>query len=269
MARQAREPTGSAPVRDFAVDAMMELIRDDLAALGVRHDVFISERALVAKPARSTRRSTTLDERGLIYTGVLEPPKGKTPDDWEPRPQTLFRATQFGDDVDRPLQEIRRLAGPISPPTSPITYDKFRRGFTSLIDVWGADHGGYVKRMQAAVKALTDGKVRARREAVPARARCCDNGEPVRMSKRAGTFVTLRDVIDEVGKDVVRFIMLTRKNDAQLDFDLAKVIEQSKRQPGLLRAVRPCARAARCCASGRGMFPDVDLTTTALAAAPI
>ena len=170
-----------------------------------------------------------LDQRGLIYTGVLEPPKGKLPDDWEPRPQLLFRATEFGDEVDRPL---KKSDGSWTYFAADIAYhrDKFGRGFANLIDVWGADHGGYVKRMQAAVRAVTDG-------AASLDVKLCqlvnlfDKGGPVRMSKRAGTFVTLREVIDQVGKDVFRFIMLTRRNDQALDFDFAKVTEQSKDNP--------------------------------------
>ncbi|MCW8836234.1 MAG: arginine--tRNA ligase [Rhodospirillales bacterium] len=215
-------------IRSFAISAMLDLIRDDLKALGVCHDVFSSERALVDAGAVDEAFSY-LQDKGLIYTGVLEPPKGKKPDDWEPRPQTLFRATEFGDDVDRPL---KKSDGTWTYFANDMAYhrDKYRRGFTSLINVWGADHGGYVKRMEAGVKALTDG-------AATIDVKLCqmvnllEAGEPVKMSKRAGTFITLRSVIDKVGKDVARFIMLTRKNDAQLDFDLAKVLEQSKDNP--------------------------------------
>ena len=216
------------PVRAFAIDAMMELIRDDLAAAGVRHDVFTSERALVAAGAVDEALAA-LAADGLIYTGVLEPPKGKTPDDWEERPQTLFRATKFGDDSDRPL---KKSDGGWTYFATDIAYhrDKFKRGTATMVDVWGADHGGYVKRMKAAVKALTGG-------AGELDVKLCqmvnlmDAGLPVKMSKRAGTFVTLRDVIDAVGKDVMRFIMLTRKNDAQMDFDFARVTEQSRDNP--------------------------------------
>ncbi|MEO5337315.1 MAG: arginine--tRNA ligase [Magnetospirillum sp. WYHS-4] len=216
------------PVRAFARDEMMALIREDLAALGVRHDVFTSELAL----ARAGKVKAALDDlaaRGLVYQGVLEPPKGKLPDDWEPREQTLFRATLFGDDVDRP---VMKSDGSWTYFATDMAYhrDKFERGFAGMIDVWGADHGGYVKRMQAAVKALTGGKGDLDVKLCQM-VNLLENGEPVKMSKRAGTFVTLRDVIDRVGKDVVRFIMLTRKNDAQLDFDLAKVLEQSKDNP--------------------------------------
>jgi arginyl-tRNA synthetase len=227
---QARpEAEWIASVREFAVEAMMVLIRDDLAALGVRHDVFTSERKLVddGKVEAAFRQ---LEAEGLIYTGVLEPPKGKpTPDDWEPRPQSLFRATKFGDDVDRPL---KKSDGSWTYFATDIAYhrDKVARGFAEMIDVWGADHGGYIKRMQAAVSALSGGKARLDVK-VCQLVKLLDNGEPVRMSKRAGQFVTLRDVVERVGKDVVRFILLTRRNDAPLDFDLAKVTEQSKDNP--------------------------------------
>ncbi|HEY1794618.1 MAG TPA: arginine--tRNA ligase, partial [Stellaceae bacterium] len=186
------------PVGDFAVAAMMDLIREDLAVLGLAFDEFVSERSLVAGGAVDDCVSA-LDRAGLLYTGVLEPPKGKLPDDWEPRPQTLFRATDFGDEVDRPL---RKSDGSWTYFAADIAYhrDKYRRGFANLIDVWGADHGGYVKRMQAAVKAMTDGKA-ALDVKLCQLVNLFDNGRPVRMSKRAGTFVTLREVVDEVGKD--------------------------------------------------------------------
>lgn len=211
-----------------AVEAMMALIRDDLAALGVRHDVFSSEKVLHENGAIDAALAA-LVEAGHIYEGVLEPPKGKLPDDWEPRPQTLFRATDFGDDVDRAL---KKSDGAYTYFAADIAYhfDKYRRGWPEQIDVLGADHGGYVKRMKAAVKAISGG-------AAELDVKLCQlvnlmaNGEPVKMSKRAGTFVTLREVVDEVGRDVVRFIMLTRKNDATLDFDLAKVTEQSRDNP--------------------------------------
>lgn len=217
-----------APVREFAVAEMMALIEDDLKALGVVFDVVSSERALVeAGGVEATLR--TLEQRGLIYTGVLEPPKGKLPDDWEPRPQTLFRSTGFGDDVDRPLQ---KSDGSWTYFASDIAYhlDKYRRGFPVLIDVWGADHGGYVKRMQAAVKAITEGGAELDVKLCQL-VNLMDAGQPVRMSKRAGTYVTLREVLDRVGRDVFRFIMLTRRNDAPLEFDFEKVTEQSRENP--------------------------------------
>ena len=216
------------PVRDFAIDHMMGMIREDLAALGVRQEVFSSERALV-KSGAVERVLKTLEDKGLIYVGTLEPPKGKAPEDWEPRPQTLFRATQFGDDVDRPL---KKSDGAWTYFASDIAYhfDKLSRGSAELIDVLGADHGGYTKRMTAAVKALSEGKAHLDCK-ICQMVNLTEGGQPVKMSKRAGTFVTLRDVVDRVGKDVVRFIMLTRKNDQAIDFDFQKVTEQSRDNP--------------------------------------
>ncbi|MDQ1079190.1 arginine--tRNA ligase [Pseudoroseomonas cervicalis] len=215
-------------VRNFAVHAMMDAIREDLAALGVAHDVFISEAQLV-RDGVADAAIAALSAKGLVYEGVLEPPKGKTPEDWEPRPQTLFASTKFGDDVDRPL---RKSDGSNTYFANDIGNhaDKIARGMQQLVQVWGADHGGYVKRMQAATKALSDG-------AVPLDVLLCQivkvmkGGEPVRMSKRAGTYITLRDLIDEVGRDAVRFTMLTRKSDAQMEFDLDRVVEQSRDNP--------------------------------------
>ena len=216
------------PLRRFAVDQMLALIRDDLKALGVTFRVFSSERALV-EAGKVPAVVKFLEERDLVYTGTLGPPKGMLPDDWEPRPQLLFRATRFGDDVDRPLQ---KSDGSWTYFANDIAYhfDKIERGFASMIDVWGADHGGYVKRMQAAVKAMSDGGAELDVKLCQL-VNLFEAGQPVKMSKRAGTFVTLRDVIDKVGKDVVRFIMLTRKNDAPLEFDFAKVMEQSRDNP--------------------------------------
>jgi arginyl-tRNA synthetase len=214
--------------RDFAVGKMLALIREDLAALGVVHDVFSSERALV-EAGGVERAIVLLKERGLIYRGVLEPPKGKTPEDWEPREQTLFKSTGFGDDVDRPVQ---KSDGSNTYFANDIAYhaDKMARGFDAMIDVWGADHGGYVKRMKAAVKALGDG--RAELDIVLCQiVRVMKDGAPVRMSKRAGTFVELRDLIDEVGADAVRFIMLMRKSDAQMEFDLNAAVAQTRDNP--------------------------------------
>jgi arginyl-tRNA synthetase len=207
---------------------MMDLIRGDLAALGVVHDVFSSEKELVDAGAVD-KALATLEAAGLIYTGVLEPPKGKLPDDWEERPQTLFKATQFGDDTDRP---VKKSDGSWTYFASDVAYhqDKVRRGAKTLIDVWGADHGGYVKRVAASVKALSDGEAELDVKLCQL-VRLMREGEQVRMSKRSGDFVTLRELVDEVGRDVVRFIMLTRKNDAPLDFDLAKALEESRENP--------------------------------------
>ena len=253
------------PIRDFAVERMMALIRADLAALGVNHDRFVSERDLVEKGAIDECLAS-LEQRGLIYTGVLEAPKGKLPDDWEAREQTLFRATRFGDDVDRPL---KKSDGSWTYFAADIAYhrDKFRRGFNNLIDVWGADHSGYVKRMQAAVRAMTDG-VAALDVKICQLVNLSDRGVPVRMSKRAGTFITLREVVDEVGKDVFRFIMLTRKNDQALDFDFAKVTEQSKDNP-VFYVQYAHARAASVMRHAAEQFPDDDLSDTALSEAPL
>jgi arginyl-tRNA synthetase len=215
-------------VRDFTVEAMMASIREDLAALGVQHDVFISERKVVEE-GWLEKAEAALAERQLIYTGVLEPPKGKTPEDWEPRPQVLFRATQFGDDVDRPLRKSDG-SGTYFANDVANHLAKIARGFPQLVQVWGADHGGYVKRMQAAVAALSDRGV-SLDVVLTQIVHVVKDGEPVRMSKRAGTYITLRDLIDEVGRDAVRFTMLTRKADAQMEFDLNKVIEQTRENP--------------------------------------
>jgi arginyl-tRNA synthetase len=225
-------------VRAVAVTMMMAAIADDLAALNVRHDVFFSERSLTeaAGPDGSNhptdlvgRTIESLREAGQVYEGRLPPPKGAPPDDWEDREQTLFRSTAFGDDVDRPL---KKSDGSYTYFASDIAYhkSKIERGFRDLIDVWGADHGGYIKRMQAAVAAVSGGQATLDVKVVQL-VRLLRAGVPVKMSKRSGDFVTLREVVDEVGRDAVRFMMLYRKNDAVLDFDLAKVIEQSRENP--------------------------------------
>jgi arginyl-tRNA synthetase len=253
------------PVRDTAITAMMTLIRDDLAAVGIRHDVFASERAIVESGAVD-RALALLEAAGLIYVGTLEPPKGKLPEDWEERPQTLFRSTRFGDDVDRPLKKSdgswTYFAGDIA-----YHLDKYRRGFSQMIDVWGADHGGYVKRMQAAVTALTGGAARLDVKLCQL-VNLFDKGVPVRMSKRAGTFVTLREVVDQVGKDVFRFVMLTRRNDQALDFDFAKVVEQSKDNP-VFYVQYAHARARSVLRRAAATIPDAKLTRESLAAAPL
>ena len=224
----ADEATWLEPFRATAADAMMVLIREDLAALGIEHDVFFSEKALHTA-GKIDEALDAFARKGLTYKGVLAPPKGKEPEDWEPREQTLFRATQYGDDTDRPLQ---KSDGAWTYFAADIAYhrDKIARGFNHMVDVWGADHGGYIKRMKAAVAALSDGAaeldVRITNLVKLMRA-----GEPVKMSKRSGDFVTLREVVDEVGRDVTRFMMLTQKPESPLDFDFAKVTEQSKDNP--------------------------------------
>jgi arginyl-tRNA synthetase len=214
-------------VRATAIAMMMDMIKGDLAALNIRHDVFFSERSL--QGANGGEVAATIDflrAKGDVYEGRLPPPKGKPVDDYEDREQTLFRATAYGDDVDRPLL---KSDGSFTYFASDIAYhkNKFDRGFLNMVDVWGADHGGYIKRVQAAIKAVTADKASLDVKIVQL-VKLLRNGEPVKMSKRAGDFVTLREVVDEVGSDAVRFMMLFRKNDAVLDFDLAKVIEQSK-----------------------------------------
>jgi arginyl-tRNA synthetase len=217
-------------LRAKAIDMMMEMIKGDLAALSIKHDVFFSERSLIE--TGNNRVAETIDylrSKGDVYEGRLPPPKGAPVEDYEDREQTLFRATAYGDDVDRPLL---KSDGSYTYFASDIAYhkDKFDRGFRELIDVWGADHGGYIKRMQAAIKAVTSGQAALDVKIVQL-VKLLRNGEPVKMSKRSGDFVTLREVVDEVGSDAVRFMMLFRKNDAVLDFDLAKVREQSKDNP--------------------------------------
>ncbi|HWL58205.1 MAG TPA: arginine--tRNA ligase [Paracoccus sp. (in: a-proteobacteria)] len=215
-------------VRDFATDRMMAMIREDLALLNVHMDVFSSEKALYGT-GKIEAAIERLRQAGLIYEGVLEPPKGKTPEDWEPREQTLFRSTAHGDDVDRPVKKSDGSWTYFAPDIA-YHWDKIDRGFDQLIDVFGADHGGYVKRMTAAVAALSDGRVPLDVKLIQL-VKLFKNGEPFKMSKRAGTFVTLRDVVEQAGAEVTRFHMLTRKNDAALDFDFDKVLEQSKDNP--------------------------------------
>ena len=217
-----------ADVRDFSTRAMMDLIEQDLLALGVKMDVFYSEKSLYGT-GRIEAAIKDLKSKGLIYQGVLEPPKGKKPEDWEPREQTLFRSTDHGDDVDRPVQKSDGSWTYFAPDIA-YHYDKVQRGFDQLIDVFGADHGGYVKRMKAAVSALSNDQTSLDIKLTQL-VKLFKNGEPFKMSKRAGTFVTLRDLVDQVGADATRFVMLTRKNDAPLDFDFDKVMEQTKENP--------------------------------------
>ncbi|WP_457797282.1 arginine--tRNA ligase [Methylocystis sp. S23] len=252
-------------VKNAAIDAMMDMIRDDLAALNIRHDVFFSERTLHDRssgPSKIDAAIEWLRGKGLVYEGRLPPPKGQLPDDWEDREQTLFRSMDFGDDVDRAL---RKSDGSPTYFAADIAYhkDKIDRGFDTLIDVWGADHGGYVKRMGAAVAALSDRKV-ALDVKLCQLVKLMRNGEPVKMSKRAGDFVTLREVVDEVGVDAVRFMMLYRKNDAPLDFDLSKVIEQSKDNP-VFYVQYAHARGKSVLRQALAAFPDLDVSPQALA----
>ena len=253
-------------VKRDTIDAMMALIRDDLGLLGITHEVFFSERSL--NDGAHDRVKDAIDwlaGKGLIYQGTLPPPKGQLPDDWEDREQTLFRSTQFGDDVDRAL---KKSDGSYTYFASDIAYhfDKYRRGFTDMIDVLGADHGGYVRRMQAAVKAITGG-AGALDVKLCQLVRLIRNGEPVKMSKRSGEFVTLREVVDEVGRDAVRFMMLYRKNDAPLDFDFAKVTEQTKDNP-VFYVQYAHARAASVFRQAAEVA-NIDTGAAALATAPL
>jgi len=249
--------------RDAAIDAMMSEIRGDLEALNVSHSVFFSERSLQAPVDKVRASIEALRAQGNIYEGVLERPKGADDADWEEREQTLFRSTAFGDDVDRPLM---KSDGTYTYFASDIAYhkDKADRGFLNQIDVWGADHGGYVKRMQAALKAISGGKAALDVKLVQL-VRLFRDGEPVRMSKRSGDFVTLREVVDEVGRDAVRFMMLYRKNDATLDFDLAKVVEQSKDNP-VFYVQYAHARCRSILRNAAAAVPDMDLGAAALSA---
>ena len=250
-------------VRDFTISAMMELIREDLAALGIEHAVFRSERTLHDEKLIDDVVAA-LEKRDLVYWGTLEPPKGQKPEDWEEREQYLFRSTGFGDDIDRPL---KKSDGSWTYFAADVAYhlDKFRRGFPEMVDVWGADHKGYIKRMQAAVTATTDGKGTLD-------VRICnlvnlmEDGRPVTMSKRAGTFVTLREVVDEVGRDVVRFMMLTRGNDAALDFDLKLALEQSRENP-VFYVQYAHARACSVLRNAHEAFPGLAIDDSSLATA--
>jgi arginyl-tRNA synthetase len=248
-------------VKDLTIDAMMTEVREDLRLLGVQQDIFSSERKLVASGAADAIIEK-LHADGLIYEGVLEPPKGKTPEDWEPRPQTLFRSTDFGDDVDRPL---RKSDGSNTYFANDIAYhaDKISRGYDVLIDVLGADHGGYVPRMRAAVKAISQDSVKF--DAVLCQiVHIVKGGEPVKMSKRAGSYVTLRDLLEEVGKDAVRFTMLTRKADAQMEFDLDHVLATTRENP-VFYVQYAHARCRSVLRAAAEMFPGTALTDQDLA----
>jgi arginyl-tRNA synthetase len=254
-------------VRAAALQSMLAMIETDLAELGIRHDVFFSERSLTDGPRDEVAETIAeLKAKGLIYRGRLPPPKGRPEGDWEDREQLLFRSTAFGDDIDRPLV---KSDGTYTYFAADMAYhrDKFRRGFNTMIDVWGADHSGHVRRMQSAVAALTQGKG-ALDVKLCQLVRLFRGGEPVKMSKRAGTFVTLREVVDEVGPGSVRFMMLYRKNDAPLDFDFVKVTEQSRDNP-VFYVQYAHARANSVLRNIRDVFPDLDLEESALANADL
>jgi arginyl-tRNA synthetase len=264
--RSQPEPQWLPRVRAKALAMMMALIRDDLGALGIEHEVFFSERSLReprnGAPSRIAETIAFLEAKGLLYRGILPPPKGKVMDDWEPRELLLFRATQFGDDVDRPILKSDGSPAYIAPD---IAYhrDKFERGFANMIDVLGADHAGYVKRLNAAVEAVSDGKATLDVK-VCQLVRFLRDGQPAKMSKRAGELVTVRQVVDEVGSDAVRFMMLFRRNDAVLDFDLAKVIEQSHDNP-VFYVQYGHARGQSVFRNARAIFPDLPADIAGLA----
>jgi arginyl-tRNA synthetase len=241
-------------VRLYTIDAMMDMIRNDLELLGVEMDIYTSERAVVQKN-RVEEALKILEEQGDIYVGVLEKPKGHDADDWEARPQTLFRSTKYGDDVDRPLKKSdgswTYFAGDIA-----YHLDKFQRGFTQMVDVLGADHAGYFKRIKSAVTAVTKGQAEVEIK-VCQMVNFLENAVPVRMSKRAGTFITLRDVIERVGKDVTRFMMLIRRQDMPIDFDFVKVTEQSRDNP-VFYVQYAHARACSVLRHVKTIFPEVE-----------
>ena len=250
-------------VRAKAIEMMMAAVRADLDALNIRHDVFYSERSLIEGNADCVAETIDwLRAHGYVYEGRLPPPKGAPAEDWEDREQTLFRSTEFGDDLDRPL---KKSDGSYTYFASDIAYHrtKIERGFRSLIDVWGADHGGYIKRMQAAVAALSDRAAELDVKVIQL-VKLLRAGQPVTMSKRAGEFVTLRDVVDEVGRDAVRFMMLFRKNDAVLEFDLAKVIEHSRDNP-VFYVQYGHARGQSIFRNARAVFPDLPEDIASLA----
>ena len=250
-------------IREYSTDIMMQLIRKDLDSLGIKMDNYFSEKSLYSE-RRIDLTIEQLSNRDLIYEGVLEPPKGKKLDGWMPRKQTLFKSTNFGDDVDRPVKKSDGSWTYFAPDIA-YHFDKIYRGYDILIDILGADHGGYVKRMKAAVLALSDTKVELDVKIVQL-VKLYRNGVPFKMSKRAGTFVTLSDLIQEVGSDVVRFVMLTRKNDAPLDFDLEKVLEQSKDNPVFYVQY---AHARVCSVLRKAEEADIDISDQNLASADL
>jgi arginyl-tRNA synthetase len=255
-------------VREASIAAMMDMIRGDLAALNIHHDIFYSERSLQrgSEGDQVAKMIEELKGRDLIYMGRLPPPKGQKDEDWEDREQLLFRATAYGDEVDRPLM---KSDGSYTYFASDIAYhrSKYERGFLSMIDVLGADHGGYVKRMQAAVRAVSDNKAELDVKLCQL-VKLLRGGEPVKMSKRSGDFVTLREVVDEVGRDSTRFMMIFRKNDAPLDFDLAKVVEQSKDNP-VFYVQYAHARCASIFRQAAEAFPGADFSSPQLEGADL
>lgn len=252
-------------VKEKAIDAMMAMIRDDLATLNVHHDIFFSERTLHANNAAKIRTAINdLTFKGHVYRGTLPPPKGQLPEDWEDREQTLFRSTEVGDDIDRPLM---KSDGSYTYFAADVAYfkDKFDRGFSEMIYVLGADHGGYVKRLEAVNRAVSEGKSKLT-VLLCQLVKLYRDGEPFKMSKRSGDFVTLREVVEEVGRDSVRFMMLYRKNSEPLDFDFAKVTEQSKDNP-VFYVQYAHARCMSIMRQAKEAFPDLEIEKLDLASA--
>lgn len=253
-----------APVRDFAVQVMMKMIREDLDVIGIRHDVFTNEREIVEQQLPVAFKK--LEERGLIYQGTLPPPKGKEMDDWEPAELTLFRSSNFGDASDRPLKKRDGTWAYIMPDIA-YHYDKIQRGFTWMINFLGKDHGGYTERLRPAVAAFSDNK--AKLDVVyNGIVKLFKNGEPVKLSKRSGNILTLREVVEEVGPGVARFYMMTRTPESEMEFDFTKVVEQSKDNP-VFYVQYAHARCHSVLRNGREMFPGIDLSPAALAAADL
>lgn len=252
-------------VKEKAIDAMMAMIRNDLATLNVHHDIFFSERTLHANNAAKIRTAINdLTFKGHVYRGTLPPPKGQLPEDWEDREQTLFRSTEVGDDIDRPLM---KSDGSYTYFAADVAYfkDKFDRGFSEMIYVLGADHGGYVKRLEAVNRAVSEGKSKLT-VLLCQLVKLYRDGEPFKMSKRSGDFVTLREVVEEVGRDSVRFMMLYRKNSEPLDFDFAKVTEQSKDNP-VFYVQYAHARCMSIMRQAKEAFPDLEIEKLDLASA--
>jgi len=251
------------PVRQFAVEYMMAMIREDLALIGIKHDVFTNEREIV-EHGLLDKVFKILEDKDLVYTGILPPPKGKEMEDWEPVPLTLFRSSKFGDSSDRPLKKRDGTWAYVMPDIA-YHYDKIQRGFTLLINVWGKDHGAYKDRIAPAVTVFSEGKARLV-IVFNSIVKLFKNGEPVKLSKRSGNLITLREMVEQVGAGAVRFYMLTRTPDSELDFDFAKVVEQTRDNP-VFYVQYAHARCSSIMRHAAELFPAAELAPEALAAA--